>query len=288
MRSYDVEMRYVAGRRVAIWQMPKDLAAARRVFPWDVLPYCDDFLIVVHGGSKLERAVREREAKAVIEGAIERLGLTRQTEKGQWTPGSWIHHLGLRIESEGGSNRIAVTPQRVGRIRKAAKTLLSKAKGNKRLVKARELAGFVGLVQSCYLAIPVAQLFCRELNFDLAEKESWSGSTRLSRQSLRTQSKMDSFLQVVLQQQGVEAPAGFSYSYHSLRKMAASSIKCIGVSDQRLQFFGRWKDIATANDRYVDAACQDTYGCYRLFGHLLPAADRLCGVAKRRDDMCQW
>jgi hypothetical protein len=99
---------------------------------------------------------------------------------------------------------------------------------------------------------------------------------------------MDSFLQVVLQQQGVEAPAGFSYSYHSLRKMAASSIKCIGVSDQRLQFFGRWKDIATANDRYVDAACQDTYGCYRLFGHLLPAADRLCGVAKRRDDMCQW
>lgn len=181
----DVEMRYVAGRRVAIWQMPKDLAAARRVFPWDVLPYCDDFLIVVHGRSKLERAVREREAKAVIEGAIERLGLTRQTEKGQWTPGSWIHHLGLRIESEGGSNRIAVTPQRVGRIRKAAKTLLSKAKGNKRLVKARELAGFVGLVQSCYLAIPVAQLFCRELNFDLAEKESWSGSTRLSRQSLR-------------------------------------------------------------------------------------------------------
>lgn len=103
-----------------------------------------------------------------------------------------------------------------------------------------------------------------------------------------TQSKMDSFLQVVLQQQGVEAPAGFSYSYHSLRKMAASSIKCIGVSDQRLQFFGRWKDIATANDRYVDAACRDTYGCYRLFGHLLPAADRLCGVAKRRDDMCQW
>jgi hypothetical protein len=44
-----VEMRYVAGERVAIWQMPKDLAAERRVFPWDVLPYCDDFLIVVHG-----------------------------------------------------------------------------------------------------------------------------------------------------------------------------------------------------------------------------------------------
>ena len=60
------------------------------------------------------------------------------------------------------------------------------------------------------------------------------------------------------------------------------------VSDQRLQFFGRWKDIATANDRYVDAACTDTYGCYRLFGHLLPAADRLQSVARSPRDMAQW
>ena len=127
-----------------------------------------------------------------------------------------------------------------------------------------------------------------EVERSIRESARLGDALRGERSDRWTQSKMDSFLQVVLQQQGVEAPAGFSYSYHSLRKMAASRIKCIGVSDQRLQFFGRWKDIATANDRYVDAACQDTYGCYRLFGHLLPAADRLCGVAKRRDDMCQW
>ena len=47
------------------------------------------------------------------------------------------------------------------------------------------MAGFIGLVQSCYLAIPVAQLFCRELNFDLSKKSSWTGNVRLSRQSLR-------------------------------------------------------------------------------------------------------
>eukprot|EP01043_Picozoa_sp_COSAG02_P008816 COSAG02_NODE_288_length_25612_cov_29.808529_16_plen_272_part_00 len=69
------------------------------------------------------------------------------------------------------------------KIRKGAKALFSKAKRNKRLVKAKEVAGFVGLVQSCYLAIPVAQLLCRELNFDLADKESWSGSVRLPRWS---------------------------------------------------------------------------------------------------------
>ena len=103
-----------------------------------------------------------------------------------------------------------------------------------------------------------------------------------------TQAKMDEFLQMVLRHRGVQPPAGFAYSYHSLRKMAASSIKAIGVSDQRLQFFGRWKDIATANDRYVDPACRDTYGCYRLFGHLLPAADRLQSQARRPSDMVQW
>ena len=57
---------------------------------------------------------------------------------------------------------------------------------------------------------------------------------------------------------------------------------------QRLQFFGRWKDIATANDRYVDPACRDTYGCYRLYGHLLPAADRLADQARQPSDMVQW
>ena len=52
-------------------------------------------------------------------------------------------------------NTIRVTPQRVGKIRKAAKTLVCRAHRNRRLVPARELAAFVGLVQSCYLAVPV-------------------------------------------------------------------------------------------------------------------------------------
>jgi hypothetical protein len=29
-------------------------------------------------------------------------------------------------------------------------------------------------------------------------------------------------------------------------------------------------------------------GCYRLFGHLLPAADRLQAVARDPSDMTQW
>ena len=80
---------------------------------------------------------------------------------------------------------IRVTPQRVGKIRRLARELIHRAHRNRRLVPARQLASFVGLVQGCYLAIPVAQLFCRELNFNLAEKSSWTGNVWLSRQSLR-------------------------------------------------------------------------------------------------------
>jgi len=102
------------------------------------------------------------------------------------------------------------------------------------------------------------------------------------------QSKMNDFLHTVLAVQGVTAPAGFSYSYHSLRKMAASSMASIGVSDQRIMMLGRWKNMASANKSYIDPACADTYGCYRLFGHLLPAADRLVGVAKVPADVTRW
>ena len=62
-----------------------------------MLPYCDDFLLIIHGPSAEVRRAREREAKAVVTAALERLGLTRQPDKGQWEGANWIHHL---IEQE--------------------------------------------------------------------------------------------------------------------------------------------------------------------------------------------
>ena len=181
----DVSMRWVGGRRVAMWVMPQDAEEVRSRYPWDILPYCDDFLVIIHGETRELRLQREQQAKVVILGALDRLGLTRQPSKGQWEGLNWIHHLGLRIKTEGGNGTIRVTPQRVGKIRRLARELIHRAHSNRRLVPARQLASFVGLVQSCYLAIPVAQLFCRELNYNLAEKSSWTGNVRLSRQSLR-------------------------------------------------------------------------------------------------------
>jgi hypothetical protein len=173
----------VGGRRIGIWAVRT--AEEVGLFPWHVIPYCDDFLIIVQGGTEELRRARSEEAKKVVLAAVERLGLTRHPDKGQWEPLSWIHHLGLKIDTTAGDGRILVTPQRVGKIRSRAKTLKGRALRHRRLVPARELAAFVGLVQSCYLAISVAQLFCRELNDCLKTKTSWAGNVRLSRQAIR-------------------------------------------------------------------------------------------------------
>ena len=102
------------------------------------------------------------------------------------------------------------------------------------------------------------------------------------------QSRMNDFLSLILRVRNVKPPAGFKYSYHSLRHMAASSMKAIGVSDQKVKMMGRWKCIETVDDTYVDPACAATYGCYRLYGHLLPPLNRLEHLARRPEELRRW
>ena len=66
------------------------------------------------------------------------------------------------------------------------------------------------------------------------------------------------------------------------------AMKAIGVSDQRVKMMGRWKCIETVDDTYVDPACADTYGCYRLYGHLLLSLNRLEHLARRPEDLRRW
>ena len=67
------------------------------------------------------------------------------------------------IFSMDGVGKFEVTPQRVGKIRRMAKDIIGRAFRSKREVSPRSVRQFCGLVQSCYLAIPVAQLFQRSL-----------------------------------------------------------------------------------------------------------------------------
>ena len=173
----------VGGKRVGMYQSSRAREEAPP-YPWHILPYCDDYLVVIRGATEAERRVREVEAKAVIVRALDSLGLTRQPDKGQWDALPWIHHLGMKVSTVDGVGRFEVTPQRVAKIRRLAKDLLGRAFRERREVSPRSIRQFCGLVQSCYLAIPVAQLFQRSLFDDLTRCEG-SFRLRLSRQSLR-------------------------------------------------------------------------------------------------------
>ena len=101
------------------------------------------------------------------------------------------------------------------------------------------------------------------------------------------QSKMNDMLALFLGARGVVAPKGFAYTYHSLRHMAASSMKAIGLSDRHIMAAGRWKALESI-ETYIDPYCKATGGCYRFFGYLLPPVDRLASLARKPSDMRQW
>ena len=81
---------------------------------------------------------------------------------------------------------------------------------------------------------------------------------------------LNEFLVTVLGVLGVSAPPGFKYTYHSLRKMAASSMAAIGVHESKMISLQGWKTRRVALTTYIDPKVQPTRGCYFLFGHLLP------------------
>ena len=57
---------------------------------------------------------------------------------------------------------------------------------------------------------------------------------------------------------------------------------------EKVKMMGRWKCIETVDDTYVDPACAATYGCYRLYGHLLPPLNRLEHLARRPEELRRW
>ena len=127
----------------------------------------------------------------------------------------------------------------------------------------------------------------RELGMmDGVERSYWAlpGETRTLHWK---QSKMNDMLVLFLGAHGVVAPDGFAYTYHSLRHMAASSMKAIGLSDRHIMAAGRWKALESI-ETYIDPYCKATGGCYRFFGYLLPPVDRLASQARKPSDMRQW
>ena len=114
---------------------------------------------------------------------LDALGLQRHSTKGMWEPGQVTTHLGLEVDTKVGSFRLTETRRK--KLRRLATGLGCAAAKEHRWVKVKDLASFVGLAQSAYLAIPPARFYLRELHDVIATKSSWAGRVKLTRQALR-------------------------------------------------------------------------------------------------------
>jgi hypothetical protein len=168
----ELEPLWVGGRRVRCWSVTSDHEELR------ILPYMDDFILFAPTRAKA------LQARARVQAVLDHLGLSRHPSKGQWDPTQRLDHLGICISLE----KIVMFFVPVGRlekIRKMAHALICRAKRNRRLLPAGAIAGFTGLVQSVYLAIPVAKLYLRSLHDMLKTKTSLASNVRASAQALR-------------------------------------------------------------------------------------------------------
>ena len=164
-----VQRRWAVRRREGGLHRGADQAGAR------VLPYMDDFMVIT---KTRDEAYFQRDRVTRL---LSRLGLSRNEKKGVWEPTQVAVHLGLEVDLKDGLFR--VTEDRLQKIHVKAKGLICRAAREKRWVQARELAGFNGLCQSVYLAVPAARLYLRELYFVLGTKKSWGSKVKLTRQA---------------------------------------------------------------------------------------------------------
>ena len=83
--------------------------------------------------------------------------------------------------------------------------------------------------------------------------------------------QVDAWLQLVLDHLGAAAPAGESWTGHSLRIGAASAADACGVSLRRICWMGGWTAQSSAVKDYIDPTCPCTAAGRRYFGWLLPS-----------------
>ena len=116
-------------QRRLVWYHPPARRPGMRI-----LPYVDDFLVSCRD---VGSAYLMRHRVSIL---LDRLGLVRHPDKGQWTPTQVIDHLGLRVDSVRGL--FMVTPKRVERIKQMAKALITMATSRARVVPTRQIASF--------------------------------------------------------------------------------------------------------------------------------------------------
>ena len=140
-----------------------------------MLPFMDDYLFLC--GTR-EEALELRER---VENLLQKLGLARNPEKGQWEPVQTLTHLGLEIDTT--TYELRAPADKLTNISRLAHD--QKPARNRRWVPAKVLAAFAGKCQFLYMAIAPARFYLRELHNVVATKSSWSGRVKLTKQLIR-------------------------------------------------------------------------------------------------------
>lgn len=142
-----------------------------------ILPFVDDFLVI---SSSVPEALEQRD---FVNDLLNRLGLLRAPEKGQWEPVQTLTHLGLTIDTRLGEFRAPA--KKLESLAALARQVINTANAQARYVPARLLAQLAGKAQFLYLAIPPARFYLRELHNVLSTKTSWSAKVRITKQLRR-------------------------------------------------------------------------------------------------------
>ena len=82
--------------------------------------------------------------------------------------------------------------------------------------------------------------------------------------------QIDTWLKQSLDHIRAQAPAGETWSGHSLRIGAASAMDAAGVTLRRICWMGGWAAQSAAVKDYIDPTCPSTDAGRRYFGWLLP------------------
>ncbi|KAK3233729.1 hypothetical protein CYMTET_55987 [Cymbomonas tetramitiformis] len=256
-----------------------------------VPPYMDDFLVITK--TQADAFVQ----RGRLSKLLSRLGFFRNEKKGHWEPIQLGEHLGLEVDFE--EVLFRVTEKRLKKIHSKATALLCRAAREQRWVQARELAGFNGLCQSVYLAVPAASVYLRELYFVPGKKKNWGSKVKLTRQawgdlqcngggtvlagtimlfracvyvvvSFVTVGRPQTETAVVLEKEKVCASRGGHYTTHSTKKGAATCARAVGVSREKVGFFGEWSQLSSAVQAYIDPTAVADSGMVYYFGWLTP------------------
>jgi Reverse transcriptase (RNA-dependent DNA polymerase) len=154
----------------------------KRMLGYRVLSYVDDYAIAPSLGRTASFADSQRASRR-LDALLLRHGLTRHASKGVWGDGSQcLQHLGLVVDTVRGL--FAIPAKKLDAILSIYRQLLTRARRNRRLVRADSLESFIGKAQSMRLAVPDTAFHLRAL-FDCtlpSEDDGFDDFTFLGKQ----------------------------------------------------------------------------------------------------------